>query len=349
MSDGTFDRVLFSSTDPTKITFDDNLVTCGQEYIYKIRTRYPQSSISQSIKVKAISTEVLSKIPFAFTTISNAGTSIRIQGVFDANNTPTNIKSDGFKFYRANSINEPYSFIKSGNSFFEDTNVDVSKQSYCYYMTWTSLCNNESEKSDKVCSIFLKSDGSNLKWTPETAFSVGTESYIVQRVNPITKITTKELASNLMGINNFETKGLDESEGQEIYVQIQSRPVSWTIGSPNSLSNIIRVYRPAISLIPQIFTPNGDGNNDRFIVKGIFIKNLKMTIYDRWGSVIYYNEEKNYPYRQEQIANESTLIGWDGTMNNGNRAIEGSYVYKIEIEDFTGQTTYKEGALLLAY
>jgi hypothetical protein len=36
-------------------------------------------------------------------------------------------------------------------------------------------------------------------------------------------------------------------------------------------------------------------------------------------------------------------------MNNGNKAPEGSYAYKIEITDTIGQMTVKEGALLLAY
>jgi gliding motility-associated-like protein len=98
---------------------------------------------------------------------------------------------------------------------------------------------------------------------------------------------------------------------------------------------------------PQIFTPNGDNVNDKFIVEGKFIKNLKMTIYDRWGNPIFHDEQNGYPIQTSQSPN--TVIGWDGTMNNGNKALEGSYAFKIEIEDTIGQITVKEGALLLAY
>jgi gliding motility-associated-like protein len=98
---------------------------------------------------------------------------------------------------------------------------------------------------------------------------------------------------------------------------------------------------------PQIFTPNGDNNNDKFIVRGKFIKSMKMTIYDRWGNAIFYDEQTSFPLESNQ--NETTVVGWDGMMNNGNKAMEGSYAFKIEVEDTMGQVIKKEGALLLAY
>ena len=54
-------------------------------------------------------------------------------------------------------------------------------------------------------------------------------------------------------------------------------------------------------------------------------------------------------YPTEDSQNESTVVGWNGIMNNGNKAIEGSYVFKIEVEDTIGQISTREGALLLAY
>jgi gliding motility-associated-like protein len=179
---------------------------------------------------------------------------------------------------------------------------------------------------------------------------VGTDSYIVQRVNPADGTNIKELASNVKNIYTYNSQVLPETEGQEIYIQIESRPVGWNTVSgrlQNTLSNIIRIFRPSLMMSPQIFTPNGDNNNDKFIVRGKFIKKLKMTIYDRWGNAIFYNEMDGYPTEENQ--DESTVVGWDGIMNNGNKAIEGSYAFKIEVEDTIGQITTKEGALLLAY
>ena len=349
--DGTFDKVLTSTPNASSITFTDGGVICGQEYVYKVTTRYPLKSISQSFKVKATSTDTPPAISRVFTTISNTGANVRVQGQFNVGSVPVNIKPNAYKYYRSESLGGSYTLLKSGNSFIDDITADIDKKSYCYYMTWTNLCNNESDPSEKVCTVYLKSDGSTLKWTPESSLSVGTDSYLVQSVNPTTKTNIKVLKDNLIGTQTFDTKALGEEEGQELFIQIESRPTGWNTTDPNvlpsTLSNIIRVFRPSFSMTPQIFTPNGDGSNDKFLVRGKFIKKLKMTIYDRWGNVIYYEDTDNFPLEKNQT--DSNVVGWNGIMNNGNRAIEGSYAYKIEIEDTIGQVTMKEGALLLAY
>ena len=349
--DGSFDKVLNSTPRASETSFTDSGVICGQEYVYKVTTRYPLKSVSQSFKVKATSSDTPPKISRVFATISNTGTNVRVQGQFNVGTVPVNIKPNAYKYYRAEGLSGTYTLLKSGNSFIEDLTADIDKKSYCYYMTWTNLCENESDPSDKVCTVYLKADGTTLKWTPESSLSVGTDSYLVQSVNPATKTNIKVLKDNLIGVQSFDTKTLDESEGQEIFVQIESRPVGWNTTDPNvlpsTLSNIIRVFRPSFSLTPEIFTPNGDGNNDKFIVRGRFIKKLKMSIYDRWGNVIYYEDTDNFPLQKDQT--DTNVVGWNGIMNNGNRANEGSYAYKIEVEDFIGQVTMKEGALLLAY
>jgi gliding motility-associated-like protein len=349
--DGSFDKVLNSTPNSAETSFTDSGVTCGQEYVYKVTTRYPLKSISQSFKVKATSNDTPPAISRVFTTISNTGANVRVQGQFNVGAVPVNIKPNAYKYYRSESLGGTYTLLKSGNSFIDDITADIDKKSYCYYMTWTNLCDNESDPSEKVCTVHLKSDGSTLRWTPESSLSVGTDSYIVQSVNPTTKTNIKELKSNLIGTQTFDTKALGEEEGQELFIQIESRPVGWNTTDPNvlpsTLSNIIRVFRPSFSMTPQIFTPNGDGSNDKFLVRGKFIKKLKMTIYDRWGNVVYYEDTDSFPLERNQT--DSNVVGWNGIMNNGNRAIEGSYAYKIEIEDTIGQVTTKEGALLLAY
>jgi gliding motility-associated-like protein len=349
-SDGTVDKLFPAIPTVTELKIEDPDVICGQEYTYRVLTNYSQKSYSQLIRVKAVSDDVPSKIPRVFASMTNDAKYANIQGGFDPTNIPLNVKANNFKYYRAEALSAPYSLIKIGDKLINDSTVDVNKKSYCYYMTWTNLCNKESDPSEKVCTVNLKSSGATVNWTKETSISVGTDSYIVQRVNPSDGTNIKELASNVKNIYSYNTQILPETEGQEIYIQIESRPVGWNTASgrlPSTLSNIIRIFRPSLMMSPQIFTPNGDNNNDKFIVRGKFIKKLKMTIYDRWGNAIFYNEMDGYPTEENQ--DESTVVGWDGIMNNGNKAIEGSYAFKIEVEDTIGQITTKEGALLLAY
>lgn len=63
---------------------------------------------------------------------------------------------------------------------------------------------------------------------------------------------------------------------------------------------VIDVYcYPPYLFIPTGFTPDGDGVNDVFYVRGIYIDQMEMRIFDRWGNLIFES------YRQED--------GWDGT------------------------------------
>jgi gliding motility-associated-like protein len=74
--------------------------------------------------------------------------------------------------------------------------------------------------------------------------------------------------------------------------------------------------------IPNLFTPNSDGNNDIFKVFGTGIKLMTFRIYNRFSQLIY---ESNDP-------NE----GWDGRIN-GSNADSDNYVWTIEGEFFNGQ------------
>jgi gliding motility-associated-like protein len=51
--------------------------------------------------------------------------------------------------------------------------------------------------------------------------------------------------------------------------------------------------------IPNAFSPNGDGENDVLFVRGNFILDVELHIYNRWG--------------QEVFSTTDQSIGWDGT------------------------------------
>jgi gliding motility-associated-like protein len=74
--------------------------------------------------------------------------------------------------------------------------------------------------------------------------------------------------------------------------------------------------------IPNTFSPNGDGQNDVFYVRGTSIERIQsIRIFNRWGQAIF--ERKNF------AANDITA-GWNGTIN-GKPADQDVYVYVIEI------------------
>lgn len=70
--------------------------------------------------------------------------------------------------------------------------------------------------------------------------------------------------------------------------------------------------------VPNAFTPNNDGYNDRFkIYHNCLITNFKLKIFNRWGENIFQSEDLN--------------TSWNGT-NNGQLVPAGVYVWMMEYE-----------------
>ena len=64
--------------------------------------------------------------------------------------------------------------------------------------------------------------------------------------------------------------------------------------------------------MPEGISPNGDGQNDYFVIKGIeAYPNNELTIYNRWGNIVY--QKNNYE-------NE-----WEGENTGGDPLPDGVY------------------------
>ena len=75
----------------------------------------------------------------------------------------------------------------------------------------------------------------------------------------------------------------------------------------------------------NVFSPNGDGNNDFWSVINLNFRSVivtKIQIFDRWGTLIYSKEGGIEPQ-----------FLWNGVQNNGKPAAESVYYYIIEFED----------------
>ncbi|MBA3827805.1 MAG: gliding motility-associated C-terminal domain-containing protein [Taibaiella sp.] len=90
--------------------------------------------------------------------------------------------------------------------------------------------------------------------------------------------------------------------------------------------------------IPNTFTPNGDGNNDRFYPSGKGLSSIKrFSIYDRWGEEIYH---------VENILLNDQLHGWDGSFN-GKQLKPDVFVYMIEATCDFNEPVLLKGAVTL--
>ena len=89
-------------------------------------------------------------------------------------------------------------------------------------------------------------------------------------------------------------------------------------------------------MIPSAFSPNADGLNDVFVIRGIS-KVKHLIIYNRWGNVVY---ERN------DIAAGDRANGWDGTYK-GEPQPPGTYLYFAEMECTQGTIFTRKGTLVL--
>ncbi len=78
--------------------------------------------------------------------------------------------------------------------------------------------------------------------------------------------------------------------------------------------------------IPEGFSPNGDGVNDLFVIRGTGANTIGLEVYNRWGNLVYKNED--YRNNWDGKANTGILISGDA-----DGLPVGTYFYKINLSD----------------
>lgn len=94
---------------------------------------------------------------------------------------------------------------------------------------------------------------------------------------------------------------------------------------------------PTITVLPNIFTPNNDGINDRLYFRLVDSENggraftdIGLQVFNRWGKTVF--EDQNYTDKNNSTA------GWDGRdIQTQSLLSNGTYFYILELSDsFTG-------------
>ena len=90
----------------------------------------------------------------------------------------------------------------------------------------------------------------------------------------------------------------------------------------------------AITVLPNVFTPNGDGINDLCTVKGKNIEVFQMKVFNRIGEVIF--------------SSESIEHSWDGKNKYGEEIPAGTYFYLISARGTDGKVYEHTGPITLS-
>ena len=94
----------------------------------------------------------------------------------------------------------------------------------------------------------------------------------------------------------------------------------------------IQAIVKAIIDVPNAFTPNGDGKNDKVFVRGFGIEQMNFKIYNRWGQVVF---ESGSPY-----------FGWDGKFKGELQPMD-VYAYTLLVLFSDGTQASKKGDITL--
>jgi len=105
------------------------------------------------------------------------------------------------------------------------------------------------------------------------------------------------------------------------------------VDSAQALISINTITTEIVELIPNAFSPNGDGSNDTWELDflNLLYPQAQVEIYNRWGQQLYLTE--------------GSYTAWDGTYQ-GEMVPDGTYYYIINLNDSANTPPFK-GALLL--
>ncbi|MDX1684785.1 MAG: gliding motility-associated C-terminal domain-containing protein [Saprospiraceae bacterium] len=84
--------------------------------------------------------------------------------------------------------------------------------------------------------------------------------------------------------------------------------------------------------LPNAFSPNNDGFNDLLYVRSVFVQDMELMIFNRWGEKVFESNDQSIP--------------WDGTFNN-KKLPPDVYGYILKYKCIDGEDYVKEGNISL--
>ncbi|TPG58239.1 gliding motility-associated C-terminal domain-containing protein [Hymenobacter nivis] len=216
-----------------------------------------------------------------------------------------------------------------------DSTAAATLTAVCYSLRLTDLCGNTSAESGVACPSILTARALDdeatavaLNWSaftgPDPAQPV---AYTLQALAP--DGTVLATAAPTAALSTTDNQPPIDRQVLRYRLQISGAGIP---AGTFSYSSVAQVPRRARLLLPNAFTPNGDGLNDVFEVKGRFLDNFVLIVVDRNGQQVF------------RATNRATT--WDGTIN-GHAPVNGVYIWRFEQTDEAGQFTRQTGTVTL--
>jgi gliding motility-associated-like protein len=194
-----------------------------------------------------------------------------------------------------------------------------------YPVSFTVTSNFGCEASIVQDVVVLPSPVANFSMNPNPALAlqdvVFTDQSTGNQVNDwLWNFGDGEVNNNQNAIHDYDTGG--------------TYTVVLTVSDINNCSDTVSqvISIALLPVLPTGFTPNGDGENDIFLIRGGPFKTVDFKVYNNWGELIFSTNDGN--------------VGWDGTFKGENSPF-GVYTWTFIVEMGNGQVIKKTGDVTL--
>ena len=306
-------------------TFSDTDIDCDVEYCYTVLANLPDGSVSRSMERCGSAFRTIPPQAVNDLTVSVENSNIQLSW---PENTVENIAN--YQVLRGTNPNSLGNLanVETGTSFI-DNGLDTQETSYCYRVDPTDECDNTNTMGTVACSMLLtgtiNADNTvQLFWNAYEGWQNGVVNYVIEK--SYANADAPDLTSISAGFEDVD----NNNDQQVILYRVRAIP------SNNALepaySNTLVLVKPNNIYYPNAFTPDGNDLNETFAVRGRFIEQYELRIFNRWGEEIFFSDLPG--------------AAWDGTLN-GRSLPFGTYAFKLDIVDQAGREITETGTIVL--
>jgi gliding motility-associated-like protein len=225
----------------------------------------------------------------------------------------------------ANDGNEPYTYLWQPDSVLYSGQGTDSVILFPDSSLWISLTLTNQYGCSTADSIIIQSTGLSAN---DFTIQAQQDTVLLGNSTEITVLPTGDFAYSWQPVNATGNTLVVTPEQNTVY----SVTITDSLGC--SYRKYITIYaidvicdEPYI-YIPNAFTPNGDGKNDVLYIRGEYIEQLDLKIFDRWGELVFETDKQ--------------AKGWDGTYK-GEPVEPAVFVYHVKVKCLGGEEFFKKG------
>ncbi len=302
--------------------FTDTTVNCGQNYCYTVQGSAPDGmattvSAPVCLTVDAGSPPAAGVLHASF----NNGNQVELTLQLPDGQLVNRV------FYQRSTAGSQFQTIAATQQL-EHLDQSAPSNPVCYKAYYTNACDLTAAASASACPIILRGAqpddvALSFAWTSYVGFVDGVQAYALELLDGDNQV----VASFPVRGNTHTDRSLNED-----LPALRYRIKATSNSGEETFSNILTFEQKIRLYVPTAFSPNGDGLNDLFEVKGAAFSAFSMKIYHRMGNVVY--------------SSTDATAGWDGT-HKGQALPAGAYVYEIEVALLNGDTKRRRGTLTL--